>query len=174
MWEKPKPKTLFKVESMRFYGEPKLSKPLVLKGIKQVSSIPFIRNKATCSVFVKDNDVYIKHVDYFSSEYKPTYEESGMKLNYFTKKFFGKDRPKKFIYDDAWGSVILRNEAWLKLENLVLDIKNKVFLLDIKNSILRQMEEFYNLEYTTLHVGTMERFMENVVRELNKHFEVLK
>ena len=51
-------------------GEPKLSKPLVLKGIKQVSSIPFIRNKATCSVFVKDNDVYslVKNTRDFSHE----------------------------------------------------------------------------------------------------------
>lgn len=25
----------------------------------------------------------------------------------------------KFIYSDCWGSIILRNEAWIKLENLI-------------------------------------------------------
>ena len=26
---------------------------------------------------------------------------------------------QKFIYSDCWGSIILRNEVWIKLENLI-------------------------------------------------------
>ena len=42
-----------------------------------------------------------------------------MPMNYYLKKYFEKTKSEKFIYSDCWGSIILRNEAWIKLENLI-------------------------------------------------------
>lgn len=56
----------FEVVSFRKYGEPKLTKPKELKGIKQFDSVDYIPKKCKCQIFIKDNDVFIKHNDYFS------------------------------------------------------------------------------------------------------------
>ena len=163
IFDKPKSITKFVEYSMRFYSEPKLSKPKELKGVNQSFSVDYIKNKCKCQIFIKDNDIWIKHRDYFSSIYKPTIDELGKPLNYFAEKFLGKQRPKKFIYGNAWGSVVLRNEAWIILKDLLIDIKNDIFILDILNNILRQMEEYYKIEKYKLCCTDMERFLERVI-----------
>lgn len=94
----------------------KLSKPKELKGIKNFASVSFIPNRCTCQLFLDDSDLYIKHPDYFS----PTYcrpEDYGTPLSYRAKKY-GISVPKnKFIYDDNWGAIVLRREAWIKISN---------------------------------------------------------
>ena len=94
----------------------KLSKPKELKGIKKFASVSFIPNRCTCQLFLDDSDLYIKHPDYFS----PTYcrpEDYGTPLSYRAKKY-GISVPKnKFIYDDNWGAIVLRREAWIKISN---------------------------------------------------------
>ena len=96
----------------------KLSKPKELKGIKKFASVSFIPNRCTCQLFLDDSDLYIKHPDYFS----PTYcrpEDYGTPLSYRAKKY-GISVPKnKFIYDDNWGAIVLRREAWIKISNFV-------------------------------------------------------
>lgn len=91
-----------------------------------------------------------------------------MPLDYFCEKYMGKSRPNKFIYGDSWGSVIMRNEAWIRLENLIKDIKNEVFILDIVYSILRQQEHYHSFDIHELSPSYMERFWESVVQELIK------
>lgn len=154
---------------MRFYGEPKLSKPKELKGIKQSFSIDYIPKKCRCQCFIKDDDVWVKHKDYFSSTIKPESHEIGMPLNYFAEKHLGKNRPAKFIYEDAWGSVIARNEAWIVLEGLIIDIMNEAFPPDILNNILRQKERLYGFDEYELCCTDTERFYEGVIREIRKY-----
>lgn len=158
----------FKIHSYRFDGEPKLSKPKELRGIKQVSSIDFIRNKCRCQVFLKDDDVWIKHKDYFSEAQEPEPHELGMPLNYYAEKYMGKSRPKKFYYQDAWGEIVLRNEAWIVLEDLMDDVKSNKFQLDIVKDIREQQENYHNFEGYSLVSTVMERFWEELVRNLYK------
>ena len=75
---------------------------------------------------------------------------------------------KELISDgDAWGSIVLRNEAWIKLENLILDIKDRVFPVRLKDNILRQMEAYH--EFTNMITGDMERFIESVIKTVEKN-----
>ena len=47
----------------RYYGQPKLTKPKELKGIKSIGKATFIPKHCEPQVYVKNNDVYIKHTD---------------------------------------------------------------------------------------------------------------
>lgn len=168
LFQKQKPQLTFKIHSDRFYGEPKLSKPKELKGIKQAFSVDYIRNKCRCQVFIKDNDIWIKHKDYFSEIIHPEPHEMGMPLNYFAEKHLGRNRPAKFIYEDAWGSVVTRNESWIILENVIADIKSDIFILDIINEICRQQEKYHGFDEYELICTDMERFWEGVIKQVNK------
>ncbi len=165
-------KLKFEVYSHRFYDEPKLPKPKELKGVKQAFSVAYIPKKCRCQCFIKDNDVWIKHRDYFSKVQKPEPHELGMPLNYFAEKYMGKDRPKKFIYDDAWGSIVLRNESWIILHNLIPEIQSGRFELDIINDIREQQEQYHDFEKYELVSTDMERFWEGVVKESKKHLVI--
>ena len=157
--------TVFSLVSFRKYGDKKLVKPKELDGIKQLDSVTYIPKKCVCLLFIKGNDVYIKHRDYFSPIFVT--EETGTPLEFITNKYLGKEKGKKFIYGDAWGSIVLRNEAWIKLENLVVDIKNNVFPVRLKDNILRQMEAYH--EFTNMITGYMERFVESVIKTVEKN-----
>jgi len=158
----------FSIYSFRKYGQPKLKKPKELSGIEQEFSIDYIPQKCRCPVFIKEDNVWIKHRDYFSEVYKPIMEELGKPLNYYAEKFLGKDRPKKFIYENAWGAVVLRNEAWIVIEGLMKEIKTRRFQLDIVREIREQQERLHGFEECELVSTDMERFWEKLVEVLKK------
>ena len=87
-----------------------------------------------------------------------------MPLSYYANKYFGKNRKEKFCYPDCWGSIVLRNEAWLCIKNAVgwIELKNNyrwsrdVFSLqkeyisikltgDVENDWLRFWEGCYDV-----------------------------
>lgn len=156
----------FHVKSYRQHGETRLPKPRELRGIKQSISLPY-NPKCKCGVFLHGDDVWVKHGDYFSpSLVKP--EDYGMSLNQLCDRYMGKERARKFVYEDAWGDVIARCVAWIKLENLLVDARARVFQLDVVASILRQQEHLhgldpYELEYT-YQGNYMVRFWDSLVR----------
>lgn len=152
--------------SIRFYGESKLKKPKELKNIKQLFSVGYISKKCTCGVFVKDNDVWVKHRDYFSDTMKLPTGDMGQPLSYMANKYCNVVKSKKFVYSDAWGSIVLRNEAWICLKNLMVDINSGVFELDIISGICRQQEEICGFEEYELCCTPMERFWEKVVHQI--------
>ena len=153
--------TKFYVKGFRRFGQPKLKKPKELHRIKPAFSVMY-NPKCACQVFIKGNDVWVKHRDYFSpSMCEP--EDYGKSLNQLCEKYMGRERPKKFIYEDAWGDVIARNEAWIKLEGLMDDIARGVFPLDIVANIIRQQEQAHSMETYELCCTYMERFWENTV-----------
>lgn len=168
LFDKDIPRLKFNIYSHRFYGEPKLSKPKELKGISQTASVEYIANKCRCQVFINGDDVWIKHNDYFSEVIPPEVHEIGMPLNYFAKKYMGKKRANKFIYEDAWGSIIARNQAWIILHGILKDIESGIFELDIINEIRRQQEIYHNFSEYELCCTDMERFWERLVKEV-KH-----
>ncbi len=167
---KPVSKTQFKIHAHRHYSQPKLVKPKELRGLRPKFSIKYNKN-CSCQVFIKGLDVWVKHRDYFSpSIVRP--EDSGKPLAHLYEKYMGKKKNQKRTYPDAWGDLLGRCEAWIRLEGLITDIERKVFLLDISAHILRQQErthqmDEYELEYT--YAGNyMVRFWENVVHNIWK------
>lgn len=160
---------VFRVYSMRFYGQPKLAKPKELRGIKQAFSVDYIPRKCRCQVFVKGDDIWVKHRDYFSSLMTIPAGDLGTPLAYRAKKYLNKDISSKFIYDDSWGSIVLRNEAWLVIENLYKQIREERFPLDIIRDIREGQEMFHEFEFGDLMCTDMERMWERVIMELVKN-----
>ena len=111
------------IHSRRSYGEPKLPKPKELKNIKQTASIQWVK-KCRASLFVCGNDAYIRHRDFNSVD------TSGINHNY----------RMKFIYKDTWWRVVFRGEAWIKIENIVMDIQSGLSYLKPVAEMLRQID----------------------------------
>ena len=158
-----------KLYSFRSYGEPKLPKPKELKNIKQSFSVDFIPKKCRCQCFIKDNDLYIKHRDYFSRVIGDEYGESLLA----TCKRFGieTNKKEKFLYADTWGSIVLRNEAWILIENIV-----PIMTMEETNEIELREELIYKFEKLNkirrYDLGTTWRiFFENVVKELKEYLK---
>ena len=154
----------YSLVSFRKFNEPKLNKPIELKGIKSNGSIYFIPNKCSCQYFIKNDDVYIKHKDYFSPTYRKN-EDIGTPLIYRIKKYGIKTSHKdKFIYPDTWGDIILRQEEWIKLTNLIpmLSINNEV---DMSRIIVEQMEKYH--QFKTGYLGEeWYRFFQNLCNDI--------
>ena len=154
----------------RCYVEPKLTKPKELKGIKPIGKATFIPKHCEPQIYIKDNDVYIKHTDYFSYLWQPLEgERIDMQLSYYMEKYFNKTKKEKFVYPDTFGSIILRNEAWIMLKDtlpLILTenntlIANKIFELQKKD------------KYTPYDIDDNEwiRFLENVCKCVKENYK---
>jgi hypothetical protein len=86
------------VVSYRFYGQPKLAKPVELKGVKQSFSADYIPKKCSCPCFVNGDDLWIKHRDFFSASHRPSDpKDNGTPLVYRAKKYFGIETEDKLI-----------------------------------------------------------------------------
>jgi len=127
----------------------KLAKPTELKGIKQNGSVDFIKGKCKCPFYILGNDIYIKHNDYFSPSYIRE-EDIGTPLSYRCEKYgVEKKVGQKFIYEDSWGDIVLRQTAWIKIENVLPYLK--IFnLVDVSNAVLREIERFHNFKEYSL------------------------
>lgn len=152
------------VVSYRLYGQPKLNKPSELKGIKQSFSVDFIPNKCKCQCYVKGNDLWVKHRDFFSKEHRPEPKDIGTPLTFRLEKYFGMDKKylDKFVYPDSWGSIILRNEAWIVFRNLKQSIKRTsgIPTLAVAESFFKS-EFLVNQGVTELN-GDWKRFFEKM------------
>ena len=156
--------------SYRFYGQPKLSKPAELKGVKQSFTVDWIVNRCKCQCFIKDNDLWIKHRDFFSATHRPNKEDIGTPLVYRAKKYFGKDLNymNNFCYADCWGDIILRNEAWIVFRNF-----GQVIRRDRHQPIQNMIKAFSNSDFCIKHSisqydlsnGDWERFFESVCKQ---------
>lgn len=143
-----------------------MTKPRELKGIKQVMSIDYIAKKCRCPIFILGDDVWIQHNDYFSESMKLSSEDTGMPLGYLAKKHMSKDKKQKFVYANAWGDIVLRNQAWLRIHNLLKQIQEGRFQLDIVGDIREQQEKLHGFEELELCCTDMERFWDSVVKGL--------
>ena len=158
------------VASYRLYGQPKLSKPAELKGVKQSFTVDWIANRCKCQCFIKDNDLWIKHRDFFSATHRPNKEDIGTPLVYRAKKYFGKDLSymNNFCYADCWGDIILRNEAWIVFRNF-----GQVICRDRHQPIQNMIKAFSNSDFCIKHSisqydlsnSDWERFFESVCKQ---------
>jgi hypothetical protein len=163
------------VVSYRFYGQPKLAKPSELKGIKQSFSADYIPKKCSCPCFVAGNDLWIKHRDFFSAQHIPSdIKDNGTPLTYRAKKYFDMDLDgkEKFIYNDCWGGIVLRNEAWIVFRNI------KQALIRNENDLSQTLVEMFSktdfckkhsIDYLDLINSDWQRFFEETARKYNTY-----
>lgn len=147
----------------------KLAKPLVLKGLKQFTSVDYIANKCRCALFRKDNDLYVQHNDYFSESMYIPLCDRGAPLSYLIPKYLMLGKNKKFVYSDDWGSIVIRRRAWIKVEGLFPMLQQGVSMLRILNDLLRSHESLHGFEEYELCATDMERFWEGVIAECIKN-----
>ena len=163
------------VVSYRFYGQPKLAKPAELKGVKQSFSADYIPKKCSCPCFVAGNDLWIKHRDFFSAQHIPSdIKDNGTPLTYRAKKYFDMDLDgkEKFIYNDCWGGIVLRNEAWIVFRNI------KQALIRNENDLSQTLVEMFSktdfckkhsIDYLDLINSDWQRFFEETARKYNTY-----
>lgn len=155
--------------SYRQYGQPKLSKPKELKGIKQSFSGEYIPKKCNCPCFCVGSDLYIQHKDFFSRSFKPPDEDIGAPLSYLLKKYFDKNKSEKFYYPDCWGEIILRDEAWVVFKNIepIAERNNLSQLARIMIDTMIENDTIAkrNLNRHTEFTSQWERFYEDISKK---------
>lgn len=166
VFDKPRSHVEFVLHSFKPYTKNKLDKPKNLKGIKQVASVAF--SKCKCQIFISGNDVWIKHNDYFSPSLSLGYNFDTMPLSSKINALGIGKKGTKFVYADDWGDIVLKQEAYIVLKDLMVDINNRVFPPHIVNRITKQQEKWHGFDELELSVGEWERFYEDVVNELIK------
>lgn len=140
---------VFDIPYIRYYGEPKLTKPKELKGIKEIFSVDYIRNKCKCKVYVIGNDLWIQHRDFFSREIYDTNHEFR----------------KKFIYNDTFGSIVLRNEAYIHITDFCKYVDERWILVD---KVMRLFENKMEMGEYDLEDTDNSRMIEEIVHRLYK------
>ena len=143
----------------RVYGEPKLKKPKFLNNKNLIGSAKF--SQATCKVWLVEDEVYILHRDWFSS-YIGRQEafEKGLTASF----------SKKFVYNDNFGSLVLRNEAIIKFKKPDL---NK-FIIDNRNSLIEELAEMRKIDIVDLSNYEWEYLFEQVLDLLEEHEQKVK
>lgn len=165
------------VVSYRFYGQPKLAKPVELRGIKRSFSVDWIPKRCKCQCIVNGDDLWIKHNDFFSPLHRPSDpNDNGTPLVYRAKKYFdiNLNSKEKFCYSDCWGEVVLRNEAWMVFRNF-----GQVIRRDRRPPIQNMIKAFsnsglctkYSIQQYDLSNGDWERFFERICKEYTEYIE---
>lgn len=145
---------MIEVLSSRRYGEPKLKKPAELKGVKPIGSAGF-GPKCKCPVLVKNETVYVKHRDWFSQ---------GISIRTALEYGIVKKKKNKFVYNDNFGSVVLRNEAWIRIQ--VPDWQ--AFSPHLVDQLISDTEAALGLEEFSLYGYDWTKFYEDIVQLMNK------
>lgn len=146
----------------------KLQKPKDLIGVKKFANVEFWKLK--CELYRKNNDLYIKHKNFFSEFWSPPNDDIGKPTSYYLNKYFGGTTREKFIYPDCWSPIIFNNEAWIKFSNVFsLDyLSNYRCVYKILSDKFCERHKFSQKEY---YNSEWHFFFENVSKEC---FKVLK
>ena len=168
----------FTVYSSRQYGQPKLEKPIELRGVKPSFTEVYIHNKCSFPVFVlHDADqVWIKATDWFSPCFRPPDpKDLGKSQSEILAKYFPgqKTCSKEFTYHNNYASVVLRCEAWICFFGLFKDVEEydhgcmfertwptPLWLL---GRMTESVEQVLGLQPFDLTCSNLERFFERVI-----------
>lgn len=155
--------------SYRQYGQPKLQKPKQLKGTKQSFSREYIAKKCNCPCFCVEDDLWIQHKDFFSSSFVSPDEDFDKPVSYLAKKYFNRSKTEKFDYPDGWGSIVLRNEAWILFKNIKSVAKrnnhNQLARLMVDEMMKSDTIAKHNLENYSEFELQWERFFEYISKK---------
>lgn len=153
------------------HGNTPLKKPKELRGVKSCFSLDYIHKKCKCLVFIHGNDVWVKHRDYFSSYLEIDKSDIGSSLNKLRGKYLHKKKGSTFIYEDAWGSIVLRNEAWICIKNLKSRLEIDSYYKLCKDIVRKQEQiSMFNFKELELEDSYMMRFWEDLIRKLDESF----
>lgn len=137
--------------SSRKWGEPPLKKPKELKGEKQAGTVPY-GHKCQCPVYVTKTHIYLKHRDWFSPCISIQKAKDAGIID---------DWDKRFIYNDRFGGVVLRCEAWLHFPLLMIT-GWKGYLPAY--GLLMEFEKFLGLEEGTLYYYDWVNMFEELIK----------
>ena len=105
--------------------------------------------------------------------WQPPTNDLGKPVAYYLKKYFNQTPSgEKFVYDDNWSSIVLRNEAWIKISNLKSFLLNREYSsVDIARLILdSQKKESHTPRNLTIAIDLeWERYWQRVVEGLREH-----
>ena len=87
-----------------------------------------------------------------------------MPLSYYMNKYFSTKRSEKFIYPDCWGSIILRNEAWILLKDILQMIQTENCTLVAQEILKLQKMDKYTPNFNVSDDIEWIRFWENVCK----------
>lgn len=120
------------LSAYRVYGQPRISKPKELKGIKPAFSQTLNKSGRKCRVYLCGNDIYVYFFDLFSRLMTfPDPEDMALPTSALARKYperFSFGRKEKFIYADSWGTIRERNEGYLRFADLLLRIADEDYL----------------------------------------------
>lgn len=150
------------IVSERRYGEPKLQMPKELKGIAKAGTVPY--SKATCPVYLTGDAAWIKHRDYFSPMIPyPEAVACGM--------IDANKWRKKFIYNDNFGGIVLRCEAWIRVPySLITSILNAGYILP-HVVITMELEKTLGLSEGRLCNFDWEHMFEELIKLCKPHLK---
>lgn len=143
-------------------GAAKLRKPAELRGCSPVGSAVYITGRCTCPVIVSGGDVWVKHRDYFSPAMPTPPELAGTPLATRMRAAGMEPRRGRFVYDDAWGEIVLRREAWLRVTGLIDAIRAGTQPATRWEALARAHEQAIEIDEFDLDSTDMSRFWENV------------
>lgn len=133
----------------------KPTKPKELKGMKPIGTVSFL-DRAACQFFVVENDLFVKHTDYFSPSYRRD-EDIGTPLEYRARKYGMGEKKNKFVYADCWGDIVIRQVSWLKITNIMPLVK-MMNPAQVSMEICRLMCEYHG--FNQLNDPEWQRFWE--------------
>ena len=103
----------------RCFGDDKLPKPKLLKGLKPTKSFELIGKKV--NVYDIGNGNYVLHFATLFSKLAsfPSIDDATLPTSVLAKKYnFNKSSYKNFIYPDAWCTIYNRNEGYITIKGL--------------------------------------------------------
>ena len=94
-----------------------------------------------------------------------------MPLSYYMKKYFSKDKKDKFVYPDCWGDIVLRNEAWILLKDIIPLIKTENEVIAAQKILKLQQQERKYSHINSNNECEWKNFWERVVKYIRNTLE---
>lgn len=136
----------------RIWGGAKLKKPKPCNNKNLLGTVSWI-NKCQCKVWVDEDIVYVWHRDWFS-RWIPIPEAE--------KRGLIDKRKNKFIYNDNFGSVVLRNEAIFSFKIPNLDTPMWI----LRYQMIQEFASMMDMDYLDLMHWDWEFFFEQIIELL--------
>ena len=167
----------------RCYGEDKIKKPKILKGLKPIHKIQIIGKDA--DIYIVDDTRLVLHFrELFCKQATfPDVKDMELPTSALAKKY-GWDRKfgNKFVYPDAWCTIYNRNEGYIQIDNLLSCFK-ELFGLRIAPIVDKVYKELRGLSlkdarFLTLGIEPIGadscdyyRFCTDLIEFFYKHFK---
>ena len=93
-----------------------------------------------------------------------------MPISYYMNKYFNTKRNEKFVYPDCWGSIILRNEAWILLKDILQMIQTENYTSTAQEILKLQKMDKYTHSFSISDDMEWIRFWQNVCKCVKENY----